>query len=507
VTATVRIARTLDVTTFHPLRYNDKGTGEVLNRMFSHLLVTDSRGRYVPGSLLAAARESRHGARVRHTLRLRADARWHDGRPVTAGDVAFTIGQVLDPAGDSPRRPEVLTIGADLTVRCPAPDVVELEFVPTGRAGLRALAWLPVLPEHHYGAAGPDAGPFDVPPLGSGEFRFSGRDPADGTVTLIANRDHWAPPALGGARWNRFPEAAAAVAAVQRGDSDIATAVPPGLAAPVAADPAVRVHTSSDGSCVYLGYQTQAPALRDRRLRLALSMAVDRHRLVEDVLAGRGRPAATIIHPDSSWYCADVVDPGYDPRAAGELLDRLGWRPDGTAVRRDAEGRELRFTLLTVAGDEVKLAAARLIAGQLAAVGVQVRVRAVPMAQLLREHVYPRRFELVLLALNPGPSPSFLRSFYHSGGDGQPNRFGYADPDVDRMIDALPPLDDEVAAAEPVRRIQRAVAAGVPHTPLFHPDVVDVASVALRMPPLTGLHTNRFADLHRWALRVPSPAH
>jgi len=493
MSATVRIARTTDVTTFHPLRYNDKGTGEVLNRMFSHLLVTDAAGRYVPGSLVEDMRETRLGDRVRHTLRLRAGARWHDGAPVTGRDVAFTIGRVLDPAGDSPRRPEVLTIGTGLTVDCPEPHLVEIEYTPSGQGGLRALAWLPVLPAHHYGPAGPAAGPFDLPPLGSGEFRFAGREPADGTIELVANPDHWAPPTLGGARWRRYPDAAAAVEAVRSGAADIATAVPPALAGTVAGDPDLRVHTSSDGSCVYLGYQTQAPPLRDVRVREALSMAIDRRRLVAEVLAGRGRTATTIIHPDSGWHCADVAGSGYDPGAARHRLAGLD--------------EPLRLTLLTVADDEVKLAAARLIAGQLADVGVQVVVRPLPIAELLREHVYPRRFELVLLALNPGPSPSFLRSFYHSGGDGQANRFGYADPDVDRMIDALPPLDDEAAAAEPVRRIQRAVAAGVPHTPLFHPDVVDVASAALRLPPLTGLHTNRFSDLHRWELRVPTGAH
>ncbi|GIF46438.1 ABC-type transport system substrate-binding protein [Asanoa ferruginea] len=504
MTTTVRIARTTEVTTFDPVRYNDRGTGEVLNRMFSHLLVTDSAGGYGYGSLVAEAVETRLGDRVRHSLRLRDDARWHDGRPVTAHDVAFTIRRVLDPALDSPRRPEVLTIGADLTVRCPTARVVELEFVPEGHAGLRALAWLPVLPEHHYGAGGGD--PFAVAPLGSGEFRFATRDPADGTIELVANRDHWAPPRLDGARWRRYRDAGAAVDAVLAGAEDIATAVTPAAARSVAGHPGVRVHTSSDGSCVYLGYQTATPVLREPALRTALSMAIDRRKLVAETIAGQGRPATTIIHPDSRWHCGDVFEHRYDPMAAADRLGRLGWRLDGTAVRRDGAGRPLTLSLLTVAGDEVKLAAAELIASQLADVGVRVRVDALPIGELLREHVYPGRFEAVLLALNPGPSPSFLRGFYHSGENGATNRFRYADPAVDRMLDALPPLDDEAAAVEPVRAVQRAVALGVPHTPLFHPDVVDVASAALRMPPLTGLYTNRFTDLHRWAHQTPAPA-
>lgn len=508
MTKIVRVARTTDVATFDPLRYNDQGTGEVLNRLYSHLVVTDSADRYAYGSLVAQACQTHSAGRVRYQLRLRDDARWHDGRPVTAADVEFTISRVLDPTLGSPRRPELLTCGHELTVSADGPRTARIEFTPTGGAGIRALAWLPVLPAHLVASCA-EAAPLGGrrTPVGSGEFRFGSYDRADGTVTLRANPAHWAPPALDMVRWRRFPDSAAAVDSVLRRESDLATSVQPSLVASIDGAPGVRVHATSSGSCTYLGYNTQSGPLRDREVRVALASAIDRQCLVDVVLGGHGIPARTLVHPRSDWHCPDAADYRHDPRAAGEALDRVGWRRTASGTRADADGRILSLSLLTVRGDDVKQDAARLIARQLEQVGVQVRPESAAMADLLNDHLYPRRYELVLLALSPGPSPSFLRAFYHSGG-GQSagNRFGYASQAVDDLIDALPPMDEQESARGPVWEIQRLVARDVPHVPLFYPDVVDVASARLVLPRQDGLFANRFSDLHQWDVTAPDAA-
>ncbi len=508
MTATVHIARTTNVTTFNPLRYNDQGTGEVLNRLYSHLVVTDSADRYVYGSLVAEAHQTTTPDRARYQLRLRDDARWHDGKEVTAEDVEFTISRVLDPALGSPRRPELLACGHDLTVSSDGERTVLIEFTPTGGAGIRALAWLPVLPAHlDTGRADQaDPPPEGHAPVGSGEFRFESYDQADGTVTLRANQAHWAPPRLDAVRWRRFADSAAAVDSVLRGESDIATSVRPSLAASIEGSPGVRVHASSSGSCTYLGLNVESGPLRDRDLRVALASAISRQHLVDAVLGGHGLPARTLIHPRSGWHCHNAAEYRLDRRAAGEALDRAGWRLAAGGTRTHRDGSALSLSLLTVRGDDVKQEAAGLIARQLAGIGVQVRLESAAMADLLNDRVYPRQYEMVLLALNPGPSPSFLRAFYHSGGgEKAANRFGYASQAVDGLIDALPPLDDEESARDPVREIQRLVALDVPHVPLFFPDVVDVASSRLVLHKLDGLFNNRFSDLHRWDVTVPVP--
>ncbi len=325
-------------------------------------------------------------------------------------------------------------------------------------------------------------------------------------MTLQANQAHWSPPRLDSVRWQRVPDSAAAVESVLRGESDIATSVPPSLAAAVNGSPGVVVHARSSGNITYLGFNTASEPLRERAVRACLAHAIDRRRIVDAVLAGHGTLTQTLVHPRSEWHCPETEDYGYDPRAAAEALEQAGWRRTASGARADPHGRVLSLSLLTVRGDDMKQDAARLVARQLAEVGVTVRLESAAMAELLNDRVYPRCYEMVLLALNPGPSPSFLRAFYHSGGGADPgNRFGYANPAVDDLIDALPPLDESRAARAMVQDIQRLVARDVPHVPLFYADVVDVAASRLILPRLDALFGNRFYDLYQWDVMDPNP--
>jgi peptide/nickel transport system substrate-binding protein len=495
---TVRVARTAGVATFNPLLYTDKGTGEVVERLYSHLVVTDSAGQYAFGEIVAEARMARADGRTAYWLRLRDDACWHDGRPVTAADVRRTLSLILDPAFGSPRRSTLLDIGSELAVHADGLRAVRIEF-GSGGAGIGSLAWLPLIPAHQADSYATRAAPVagGRVPVGSGEFRFGSHDQEAGTVTLHANAAHWNQPRIDVVQVRRFADSASAVDSVLRGESDIAPKVPPSLAVLARSSPRVRVHTSSEGSCVYLGLNTLRQPLGYRAVRVALAQAIDRHRLVEQVLAGQGVPARTLIHPGSEWHCPDVVAHEHDPRAASEALAAAGWRRSASGTRVGPDGTELTLSLLTAAGDDLKLATARLVSAQLAAIGVAVEVARVPISELLTEHVATRRYDMVMLTLSPLPSPSFLRGFYHSGGpDGSGNRFGYASPAVDALIDSMSLAEQDATLA--AWRVQQLVAQDVPHVPLFHPDVLDVAASWLALPPVTGLVTNRFASLHQW---------
>lgn len=501
MTKRIRVARTVQITSMNPLLYNDKGTGEYLQRHYSHLVVTDAHSRYRTGSIVHAMRRGpRHDGRSSYLFQLRP-AMWHDGTPVTARDVQFTIEAVLDEDFPTPRRPELLAVGSDLTAIPRSDREILIEFGGHG-VGLRGLAWLPILPRHYYGTAA-NLRSHDLPPVGSGEFCYQSGQAGGLRAAMTANSAHWTPAGVDLVEWRRFDTSRDAVDSVLAGESEIATRIQPSLADRAADAPGVAVHVSNDGTVAYLAYNLDAPLVGDRDLRAALTDAIDRVALVDQILHGHGRTANSLIHPDTPWHCPDLSPPTTDLRAATAALDRLGWRRSADGFRRDRSGRPFAVTLHTVAEDEVKRAAAGQIVEQLGRVGVRVEVRPVSIAELLNQHIYPRRYDLALLALNPGPTPSYLRAFYHSGG----NRFGYRNAAVDELIDTLPVDWDEAdpTAVAAVHDIQRRVDRDVPHTPLFFPKVIDVASTRLTLPPVDGLFISRFSDLHNW--RITEPAH
>ncbi|MCA2218278.1 ABC transporter substrate-binding protein [Jidongwangia harbinensis] len=480
----VVIARTAGVTVLHPLRYRDLATGEVVNRVFDHLVLTDSRQRYVPGRLTRSWESSPDG--LVWTFRLRERARWHDGRPVTADDAVFTFETIQDPAGGSARRAE---FPPDRPVRFTAagPHVLRAELAAPFAPFLAALAWRPVVARH-----APDR------PVGSGAFRFAGRTADE--VVLAAEPDyHLGRPPLDEVVWRRTAGIDEAVRQVCDGAADYVPGVPPALAARLRDRPDVRLVRSADTSFTYLGFHLDAPPFDDLRVRRAMAAAIDRDALVRDVLGGCGTVAHGPIAPGGPWYHPGIHRHPYDPARAAALLDGAGWRRDSDGVRR-RDGRPLAFELRTVAGDRVKEETAAALATQLGRAGVGVRVLTHPMDELLRDHVLPRRFEAILLALVPNPDPDFLRYFYHSQmltpvGS---NRFAYRDDRVDSLLSASQSEIDEVRRKGLVGAALERITRDLPQVFLFHPEVIDATRADLLLPDLPERAANRFMFLHEW---------
>ncbi|GAA3727854.1 peptide-binding protein [Plantactinospora mayteni] len=501
MTRRVVIARTSDVTVLNPLLYADLATGEVLNRVFDHLVLTDEHQRYVPGRLVTHWTASPDG--LVWDFFLRPAARWHDGHPVTADDAVFTFESILDPASGSARRAEFLVGGEPLRFEAPEPHVLRVRLPEPFAPLLAALAWRPVVARHVF-AGRPLAGhPANDSPVGSAAFRFAGRT-AD-RVVLAAQRDyHLGRPPMDEVEWRRVPDIESALRALAFGEADYVPGVPPELVDGVRDLPEVRLVRSTDASFSYLGFHLESWQFGDVRVRQAIGHAIDRDGLVREVLGGEGRVADGPIAPGSPWYHPDLPSYRHDRVRASALLDAAGWRVGDDGVRRDADGRGFAFTLRTVAGDRVKERAAGRIADDLRRLGIAVRVSTHPMAELLREYVRPRRFEAVLLALVPNPDPAFLHALYHSEmltPKGW-NRFAYRDREADDLLGASQSEIDPGARRKLIHTALERIVRDAPQIFLFHPVVIDAARTDLLLPALPEQSANRFMYLHDWDRKV-----
>ena len=496
VTKSVVIARPAGVTVLNPLLYSDLATGEVVNRIFDHLVLTDDRQRYVPGRLVTSWRSSPDG--LTWDFFLRESARWHDGRPVTADDAVFTFETILDPATGSVRRSEFLVGDEPLRFEARGPHQLRVVAPEPFAPLLAGFAWRPLLPRHIYAGRPLADHPGNERPVGSGAFRVLSRTPEQVVLGAEA-RYHLGRPPLDEVEWRRIGDLDAAVADLVAGTADYVPGVTVGLAAELADRPDLRLVRSADTSFTYLGFNLDVEPFTDLRVRQAIAAAIDREALVADVLGGNGRVAQGPIAPGSPWHHPGLVGRAYDPADAGRLLEAAGWArgPDG---RRRRDGRRLRFTIRTVAGDRLKELTAARVAADLARVGIGAEVVAQPMARLLPEHIYPRRYEAALLALVPNPDPAFLRFFYHSAMLTPVgwNRFGYANRRVDALLDASQSEMDQSARAALVRAAQENIVRELPQVFLFHPEVLDAARSDIVLPALPTHAANRFMYLHEW---------
>lgn len=408
------------------------------------------------------------------TFRLRDDVRWHDGRPVTVDDVAFTYRRAMDPATGFSNSawframsPDGIEVIDDRTIR--------FDYPPHAEA-LHPFAHLAIMPVHLLGDVAPeDYGdhPFATEcPVGSGPYLFESMTPGDQWV-LRGNPGF--PEALGGRPFlDRYvyrviTSSSTRAGELAAGGVDVALALAPADAPLVEGSPRRRLVAIPSRSYTFVGWNTQLPELADPRVRTALALATDRVALVEALRGAYGTVAETGV-PDFHWaHDPTLVGPTHDPDAARALLDEAGWTDrDGDGVRENSDGLLLRIALITNANAE-RESIGRVLVDQLAMVGVRVDFRVLDIGALQARVMVPGSRDFGALIM--GFSPDFNideTPFFHTASASHP--FGWsvlADPEVDRLLDTLPLVAERARALPLWSAYQRRIIALQPFMYLY----------------------------------------
>ncbi|MEX0893170.1 MAG: ABC transporter substrate-binding protein, partial [Gemmatimonadota bacterium] len=276
---------------------------------------------------------------------LRPDVHWHDGVPTRAGDVAFTFARAMDPATGYP--------SADYFARWSEPRVVDsltvrFTWEPHAEA-LAGVPFLPVMPAHLLDRIPADRmrqAAFNRAPVGNGPFRFVEYRAGDRWV-FAANDDF--PEALGGRPWidrlvwRVIPEAAAQEVELRTSNAHMILSPRAPELAELDALPGIRAIVRPGRQYGFVAWNGQRPPLDDPAVRRALTMALDRERMIEGLRSGYGEPAVGPIGP-FHWSVDEGLEPlPQDPAAARTLLEEAGIRDrDGDGYREDAAGAPLR---------------------------------------------------------------------------------------------------------------------------------------------------------------------
>ena len=406
---------------------------DVLTLVFAGLVRADAVGNLQPD--LAEGWEVSPDGRV-YTFRLRDGLAWHDGAPLDADDVRFTIGLVQ--AEDHQGNGELADLWRGVTVD--ATDERTVRFsLPDPLASFPEHLTLGLLPRHlleGVTAAALPLHPFNRYPIGSGPYQVTALEPERAVLERHSGY-HGTPPRLDRIELRFFPDRGGAVEALLSGRVDGLGHLRADEVERAAATPRLAVYAFPERSKVAtLALNVQSELFAERAVRLAVARAVDRDGLVRRALDGRGEPAFGPI-PVQSWAYAQVPSAAeYDPIGATALLDGAGWQVGPSGIR-EREGRRLAFTALTADTPE-RLAVARELVEQLGRVGFAVELRPLPSDELTEEYLERRQFEAALVgSWAMGSDPDVYPQWHSSqvapvGG----NYAGFADPDVDRWLEA-----------------------------------------------------------------------
>lgn len=435
---------------------------------------------------------------------LNDSARWHDGPPVTAHDVHFTLQVYRDPDVGSPVAPLLANVES-VSVR----DARTAVFWFRHRYAEQfydATYHMRILPEHILGATPPadlSTSAFARSPVGSGPFRFA-RWSRSQVIELTANPSHHRQRA----GFDRVllvitPDPHAALAKLRAGEVDFVARLHPYDIPTASADPKLRIiHWRSLSSGLVLfnlrnprDSDRPHPVLGDRDVRLALSMAIDRDDLVSGAMGAVATPArgplpVPLLGSDTSPL------PRHDPERARRLLDSLGWHTSRSAPARQAGDRALAFTLLVPGEGSTAERAAVILQQQLARVGAAVQIERIEHTAVIH-HLAAHRFDAALLSLDWDPSPASVRQLWSTAAiDGGSNFGGYSSPAFDSLVALAVSTTDRALARAAHRRAWEKIIGDAPALWLY--DLSGVAAARRCLRP-TGLRADEWwHDVSAW---------
>ena len=400
------------------------------------------------------------GSRLTFHLR---EAVWSDGTPLTAEDVRFTW--------QAQTRPEVGWVGADSKahvrdVTVDDPRTVTFHFDRAGPFQFAHAVEGGILPRHVYGKV-----PFQdwrthdwsKEPIASGPFLLQSHAPGQ-EIVLVRNPKAPEPaPRLDKVVIRIVPDVGSLLTQVLAGDLDYVEGIPPREAARVRSTPGVSLVAFDYPMVDYLGWNGAKAPLHDPEVRRALTLAVDRQALVDELLAGFGKVACGPL-PSFLPGADPALRPWpHDPEESRRILALKGFGPGGKPLKLEA---------VTNLGNRVREEALVRIQAQLAKVGVDLVPRPLEMATL-RTRVSAGDFDATLAGWRWQGSPDLAPIFR---SDATPNLFGYRSADADAALDAAGAATDWNAARQSLATVQAVLHRDQPCTFLWEAQRLAVVS-------------------------------
>lgn len=461
-----------EASTLIPLLASDSASHSVAGLIYNGLVKYDKDLKIV-GDLAESYRVSPDGLTI--TFLLRHNVRWHDGVSFTAQDVLYTYHVIIDP-----KTPTAYSEDFKQVASVSAPDNYTV-VVHYAKPYAPALAsWgIAILPAHLLQGRDITKSPLARQPVGTGPFRFK-EWVAGQKIVLEANKDYFeGRPYLDRYVFRLIPDTSTMYMELKAGGIDEMGLTPvqyvrqtdtPQFKA------AFNKYRYPSNGYLYLGYNLRHPLFKDKRVRQAITAAINKDELIQGVLFGMGQKATGPMIPGRWAYNPHVKDIAYDPTHARKLLAEAGWTPGEDGILQK-DGKQLRFTILTNQGNQQRLMTAQIIQQRLKQVGIDVRIRIVEWAAFLKEFIDKGNFEVVLLAWLTSQDPD-MYDIWHSSKTkpGELNFIGYNNPEVDRLLEEGRSTFDIEKRKKAYFRIQDILADEQPYTFLYVPDALPVVS-------------------------------
>jgi peptide/nickel transport system substrate-binding protein len=481
--------------------------------IFSSLLRFDDRGIAV-GDLAATWGVSLDG--TIYNFSLRADAKWHDGYPVTAEDVAFTINYLK--SGASYISADIQTFWKDVTVAVVSD--TDFQFIlPEPFAPFLDYLTFGILPEHLLDGVAGEAlidAPYNLAPVGTGPYVFSRMLTENGQISgvvLKANTAYFAGrPFVEEIDFRYYPDSLSAFSAYQEGIVQGISQLDQNVIASAMAQPGLSIYSGREPILTMVLFNLKDPTanfLQDTVVRKALLTGLDRQGMINDLLQGQGIIADGPIFPGTWAYYDGSKHVDFDPTAAKNMLIQDGYIiSSATDTVRAKNGTGIIFTLL-YPDDPTHQAIAQYIQKNWETLNIRVDLEAVAYDQLITDRLTKKNYQAALVDLNytempdPDPYPMWDQAQI-TGGQNYSQWDNRIASEYLEDARVTPDLDTRTKL---YRNFQVIFSQELPALPIYYPVysfAVSSQVSGIRMGPLWD-SSDRFSTILEWYLLASKP--
>lgn len=446
-------------------------SSEMIEMVFSTLYRFDEKQNIVPD--LAVGQPQFSDNKLEMTVKIRNDAKFTDGKPVTADDVVFTYNIPINPEYKGPRKAPFTKVSKVEKV-----DDTTIKFTfSEPNAGYIDMMIYNILPQHllkDVAIKDMEKSTFFKQPVGSGAYKLEEWKQGQ-YLRFVRNENYYGgKPAIEKVTAKIVPDANAMMAQLQTGEINV-------IAVPADNLQAIEQFAKTSGKIKlqkgigtgqyqFVAWNLTNPLFQDKKVRQALTMAIDRQGIVDNVAEGQGKLVNSQTSP-SYWNFTDNVPKfPYDPEKAKKLLAEAGWKDsDGDGIL-DKNGQKFEFEMQTIQGNKVREKAVTVIQQQLKKVGVSVQPRVVE-GSAFTKNWSGKNFTALYhgWSISGDPNP---KSIWHSTMvEGGSNYITYNNPEVDKLIDEDLRTFDLNKRKELLGKIDALIAEDQPYTFLYSPTV------------------------------------
>ncbi|MFO1519496.1 MAG: ABC transporter substrate-binding protein [bacterium] len=441
-------------TEINPITTDSSISANLLDLIFDTLVKVSSDGKIEPQ---LAEKWEVSPDQKQWTFYLRKDVLFHDGTPLKAEDVVFT----LETLKKSERVGHQNALAHVQEIRVLDPYTVRLTLTRLdntlwGRLGMYGVAPKRLLEQD------PKFTQFNLHPIGSGPYKFERQSKNE--IVLKANESYFAGrPYLDEVKVEILPSQTSCLSHLIAGKIDMIFLLNPEDYGSLSQIPSIKIYNNWDPVSYMIVYNMRNPLFESDRVRRALNLAVNRRLIFERVLKGKGEVMGGVVLGP-----APSSGDGYDPKKAVQMLKEAGWEKREGGYLLTRAGKEFKFTITMMKGDEVGEVSLRLIQEELLEVGVKVSVSILPFDEYVSQVFRKRNFDAVWVntVLNPLLGNDF--SFWHSSQiESGLNFASYRNSSVDRSLEEGRFSSASESRKAATEALQKALAEDPPGIHLF----------------------------------------